>query len=118
MTTEMPTPAPALSDPAALDAICAVLNTTDSGADAVQAVTEIVTATGRPCIDDLPVVECRVEYDRHALPAAVIDVDGVETVRLWITPDRAIRVRITRPAAAAPSLTVEDDGAPAMDRAR
>ena len=118
MTTEVPSPAPVLSDPAALDAICAVLNTMDSGADAVQAVTEIVTATGRPCLDDLPVVECRVEYDRHAFPAAVIDVDGVETVRLWITRDGTIRVRITRPAAVTPSLTVEDDGAPAMDRAR
>ena len=118
MTTDTAVPAPAVSDPAALDAICAVLNTTVSGADAVQAVTEIIAATGRPCIDDLPVVECHVEHDRHALPTAVVDIDGVETVRLWITRDGAIRVRITRPAGALRGLAVEDDGAAPANPAR
>ena len=99
---------PVVSDSAALDAICAILNTTESGADVVQAVGEIVAATDRPVVDDLAVVESRVEYDRHALPTAVVDVNGVETVRLSITSDGAVRIRITRPSDAALGVRVED----------
>jgi CO dehydrogenase/acetyl-CoA synthase delta subunit len=99
-----------VSDSMALDAVCAILNTTESGADVVQAVTEIVAATDRPVVDGLAVVEARVEYDRHALPTAVIDVNGVETVRLWITRDGAVRTRITRPSDAALGFCVEDRG--------
>ena len=98
-----------MNDAAALDTICAILNTTDSGADAIDAITGIIVATGRPYVDQLPVVEAHTRADRHGLPTACIDVNGIEAVRLWITPGGDIRVRISRPAGSGLAFTVEHE---------
>jgi hypothetical protein len=77
---KQPMPVRRLADADALDSICAVLNTTDSGADAFQAIVGIVQDTARPYVDDLPVVYSFDTTTPCGLPGARVEVDGHDAV--------------------------------------
>lgn len=97
------------SDADALDAICAVLNTTDSGADAFQEIALIILDTDRPFVDDLPVVEAHADATAQGLPRAHVQVDGETAVDLWVDRRGEIFVRVTTDAAR--PIRVRIDGA-------
>ena len=102
---------PPLCDADALDAICAVLNTVASRADAAQEVTLIVQAAGRPYVDDLCVIEAGTHQSPHGLPRAAIHVDGEEAVHVWADEHGAVHVRVSNRHPRRP-YTVEINGAP------
>jgi hypothetical protein len=83
------------TDTDALDAICAVLNTTDSRADAFRAIALIVQDTNRPYVDDLPVVYSFGETTSCGLPGARLEVDGNDTVVLRVDRHGVIHIRVT-----------------------
>lgn len=90
------------SDADALDAICAVLNTTDSGADAYQEIALIILDSDRPFIDDLPVVEAHTDYTPQGLPRAGVSLDGEDAVALWVDRHGEVQVQVTAADAARP----------------
>jgi hypothetical protein len=95
------------SDADALDAICAVLNTTDSGADAYQEIALIILDTDRPFVDDLPVVEAHTEHTPQGLPRAWVQVDGETAVALSVDRHGEVHVRVTTEAARPIRVRVE-----------
>jgi hypothetical protein len=82
------------TDADALDAICAVLNSTDSGADAFQTIALIVQETSRPYVDDLPVVYSFDATTPCGLPGARVEVDGQETVVLRVDRRGGIHIEV------------------------
>jgi hypothetical protein len=96
------------SDADALDAICAVLNSTDSGADAYQAIAQLVLDADRPLVDDLPVVESYAHPTAHGLPRTRVLIDGEDAVVLWVDRRGEIHIRITTPSGR--PISVEVDG--------
>jgi hypothetical protein len=86
---------PANIDRVALDQICWALNTIDSGADVVEAITGIVDGTGRPYADVVPTVQAHVVQTEYGLPRARLIVDGLETVVLEVGRGGAIAVQVT-----------------------
>jgi hypothetical protein len=97
------------SDADFLDAICAVLNSTDSCADAFQAIAQLVVDAGRPYVDGLPVFESYAHPTAHGLPRTRVLIDGEDAVVLWVDELGEIHVRVStrskRP------MSVEVDGA-------
>jgi hypothetical protein len=91
-----------------LDAICAVLNTTDSGADAFQAIALIVQDTSRPYVDDLPVVYSFDETTPCGLPGARLEVDGNDTVVLRVDRHGVIHIRAATDDARLMIVTVNE----------
>jgi pseudouridine-5'-phosphate glycosidase len=95
------------SDAAALDAICAVLNTTDSSQDAYHEIVQIVQDTDRPYVADSPVVESQTTLTSHGLPRTQVQVDGDDAVVLWVDSRGDIHVRITIPAGRPMTIDVD-----------
>jgi hypothetical protein len=87
------------SDADALDAICAVLNTTDSGADAYQEIALIILDVDRPFVDDLPIIEACARPTPQGLPRASVLLDGEDVVALWVDRHGEVHVRVTADAA-------------------
>ncbi|HLL66425.1 MAG TPA: hypothetical protein VK453_11850 [Micromonosporaceae bacterium] len=95
------------SDADFLDAICAVLNSTDSGADAYQEIAQLVMDAGRPYVDDLPVVESHANPTAHGLPRTHVLVDGEDAVVLWVDEGGAIQVWVNTRGGRPMRITVD-----------
>ncbi|MDT4993648.1 MAG: hypothetical protein QOH97_3540 [Actinoplanes sp.] len=83
------------TDADAMDAICAVLNSTDSGPDAFRAIAVIVQDTTRPYVHDLPVVDPLDATTPCGLPGARVEVDGEDTVVVCVDRYGAIHIEVT-----------------------
>jgi hypothetical protein len=86
-STATAAPEQRISDTVALDAICALLNTTDSGADVYQEVALLLLTAGRPFVDNPPVLETETNETVHGLPTAAVLVDGKPAIRMWVSRD-------------------------------
>jgi hypothetical protein len=95
------------SDAAALDAICAVLNTTESSHDAYHEIVQIVRDTDRPYVANSPVVESQTTLTAHGLPRTQVLVNGEDAVVLWVDGHGDIHVRITMPAGRPMTIDVD-----------
>lgn len=75
-------------DTALVDRLTAFLNqeAARSGADTVALLTQLISASGRPLIDEPLDVHTEVTEDRYGLATAAVNIGGV-TVRVWQPTD-------------------------------
>jgi hypothetical protein len=83
----------------ALNAICAVLDTTNRGPDALDEIVRVVRAAGRPYVQDPPVIDVYTSSSRHGLPRADVEVDGEKAVAVWVDDRGRVQVWIASDAA-------------------